>query len=308
MNKVDVIIPVYKPTSKLFTLLDRLEGQTLQVNRIFLINTEKSYFTAFTKGTDFEKRYSNVTVKHITREEFDHGGTRARAVRDSDAPFFVMMTDDAVPADEFLMEKLLMPIFQKEAGMSYAKQLPEEKSSILEQCAREFNYPDQPFIKSEKDLQTMGIKAFFASNVCAAYDRSVYNALGGFVEHTIFNEDMIYAKRLINGGYSIAYAAEARVYHSHNYNGIQQFKRYFDLGVSHAQYPEVFGGIKSESEGMRLIKITAERLFSCGRPYLMASLFWQNGCKYMGYLLGKRYRYMPSKIVRLCSMNREYWK
>ena len=133
--------------------------------------------------------------------------------------------------------------------MSYARQLPEKSSSILEHCAREFNYPDCSLIKSENDLQSMGIKAFFASNVCAAYDRSVYEKLGGFVEHTIFNEDMIYARGLIGKGYGIAYVAEAKVYHSHNYSGIEQFRRYFDLGVSHAQYPAVFGGIKSESEG-----------------------------------------------------------
>ncbi len=308
MNKVDVIIPVYKPTPKLFTLLDGLKEQTLQINRILLINTEKSYFTAFIEGTDFEQRYSNVSVRHISKEEFDHGGTRALAVKDLESPFFVMMTDDAVPADRFLLEKLLAPVFSGEAGMSYARQLPEKSSSILEHCAREFNYPDCSLIKSENDLKTMGIKAFFASNVCAAYDRRVYDELGGFVKHTIFNEDMIYARGLIGKGYRIAYVAEAKVYHSHNYSGIEQFRRYFDLGVSHAQYPAVFGGIKSESEGMRLIKITSKRLCGCGRPWLLIVLIWQSGCKYMGYLLGKRYMHLPSPIVKLCSMNREYWK
>lgn len=308
MNKVDVIIPVYKPTPKLFTLLDGLKEQTLQINRILLVNTEESYFTAFTEGTDFEQRYSNVSVKHISKEEFDHGGTRAMAVSELDSPFFVMMTDDAVPADRFLLEKLLEPVFSGEAKMSYARQLPEKSSSILEHCAREFNYPDRALIKSGKDLQTMGIKAFFASNVCAAYDRRTYDELGGFVKRTIFNEDMIYARGLIDRGYCIAYAAEAKVYHSHNYNGIEQFKRYFDLGVSHAQYPAVFGGIKSESEGMRLVKITSGRLFKCGRPWLLIALIWQSGCKYLGYFLGKRYIHLPFPIIKLCSMNREYWK
>lgn len=67
----------------------------------------------------------------------------------------------------------------------------------------------------------------------------MFDALGGFVAHTIFNEDMIYARKVLNEGYGIAYAAEAKVEHSHNYSGIQQFHRNFDLGVSHAQYPEI---------------------------------------------------------------------
>ena len=57
--------------------------------------------------------------------------------------------------------------------------------------------------------------------------------------------------------YAIAYVADAKVIHSHNYNCTQQFKRNFDLAVSQADHPEVFGGIRSESEGIRLVKQTA---------------------------------------------------
>lgn len=308
MNKVDVIIPVYKPTSKLPELLTELKKQTLPVNRILLVNTEESYFTAFAEETDFWEKYPDVSVHHISKEEFDHGGTRAMAVEKLESPFFVMMTDDAVPANELLLEKLLSPVFAGEAQMSYARQLPARDSSILEQCAREFNYPDRSLVKSREDLQTMGIKAFFASNVCAAYDRKTYEELGGFVKHTIFNEDMIYARGLIDKGYKIAYTAEAQVYHSHHYSGKEQFKRYFDLGVSQAQYNNVFGNIQSESEGMRLIKITSGQLLACGKPWLIVQLIWQSGCKYLGYRLGKRYKRLPLSIIRLCSMNREYWK
>ena len=55
-----------------------------------------------------------------------------------------------------------------------------------------------------------GIKTFFCSNVCAAYRREIYEELGGFVRHTIFNEDMIYAAKAVEAGYSVAYAADAQ--------------------------------------------------------------------------------------------------
>ena len=76
-------------------------------------------------------------------------------------------------------------------------------------------------------------------------------AQGGFPRRTIFNEDMIYAGGLIKNGFAIAYAADARVIHSHNYSGRQQFHRNFDLAVSQAEHPEVFGGLASEGEGIR---------------------------------------------------------
>ena len=56
---------------------------------------------------------------------------------------------------------------------------------------------------------------------------------------------------MINAGYKVAYVAEARVIHSHNYTGMQQFHRNFDMAVSQAEHPEVFEGIKSESEGIK---------------------------------------------------------
>ena len=68
------------------------------------------------------------------------------------------------------------------------------------------------------------------------------------------------------GGYAVAYAADAKVIHSHNYSCMQQFHRNFDLGVSQAEHPEVFEGIKSESEGIKLVKQTAAHLFSALRP------------------------------------------
>ena len=308
MRQVDVIIPVYRPTKRLFVLLDKLLQQTVPVNRIHLVNTEQKYFDLLIAGTDFWHKYKKVTVRHISKREFDHGYTRRRAVEETDSPYFVMMTDDAIPEDEYLLERLLAPLWEKQAVMSYARQLPAEDCGVIERYTRSFNYADESRLKSAADLQELGIKTFFASNVCAAYERETYQALGGFVKHTIFNEDMIFARKVIDAGHRIAYVAEAKVVHSHNYSGIQQLRRNFDLGVSHARYPEVFGDIKSESEGIRLVKKTCKHLISIGKPHLIVKLVWQSGCKYIGYFLGKRYEHLPQKVVLACSMNKDYWK
>ena len=163
-------------------------------------------------------------------------------------------------------------------------------------------------IKTAKDLPELGIKTFFASNVCAAYRRSYFDALGGFTDHTIFNEDMIYARHLIDAGYAISYSARAEVVHSHNYSGMEQFHRNFDLGVSHTQFPEEFSGIKAESEGKKLVLQTCRYLMKIHKPWLIVKLIWQSGCKYIGYFLGKRYQKFPAWFVKRCSMNRSYWE
>ncbi|MCD7765694.1 MAG: glycosyltransferase family 2 protein, partial [Lachnospiraceae bacterium] len=152
-----------------------------------------------------------------------------------------------------------------------------------------------------------GSKTAFCSNVCAMYRRSAYEEFGGFERHTIFNEDMIFAGKLIQGGRAVAYCADAEVIHSHNYSGMTQFHRNFDLGVSQAEHPEIFSAASSESEGVRLIQKTAEHLIKKGKPWLLFPLIWQSGCKYLGYRLGKNYRNLSAKMVRACSLNKDYW-
>lgn len=143
----------------------------------------------------------------------------------------------------------IKPFQDPQVGAAYGRQLADRDCRIIEKYTRSFNYPAKSRIKSREDLPELGIKTFFCSNVCAAYRRSAYEKLGGFITHTIFNEDMIFAGRLILDGGSVAYRADARVVHSHNYGCMQQFRRNFDLAVSQADHPEVFAGIRSESEG-----------------------------------------------------------
>ena len=163
-------------------------------------------------------------------------------------------------------------------------------------------------MKWEKDTKTLGVKAYFCSNVCAAYRKNVYEETGGFVEKAIFNEDMIYVANMAKKGYGIAYASDAQVFHSHNYSCRQQFRRNFDLGVSQAEHPEIFEKVPSEGEGIRLVKKSLGYLVKTGHIWLIPQLVAQSGAKYMGYFLGKRYKKLSPKVIAFCTMNPEYWK
>lgn len=304
--EIDIIIPLYKPGKELFELLDRLESQTLPVSNIILMNTEEKYFTQLIYGTDFSHRYRNVRVFHLSKREFDHGRTRRKGVSLSDAPVFVMMTQDAMPKDEYLLERLTSGL-DGDVAVAYARQLPGEDSSVLERFARLFNYPERSAVKSAEDVERLGIRTYFCSNVCAAYRRDLYNELGGFVKHTIFNEDMIYAATAVKAGYKIAYEAEAQVVHSHNFTCAQQFRRNFDLGVSQAQHPEIFGNVRSESEGMRMVKAASAYLRKNNMRRKLFYFYLQCFCKYAGYLLGRNYRRLPRRLVLACTADPGYW-
>ena len=314
----DIIIPVYKPDKKFDRLLEQLFLQTVRPERIILMNTVTEDFTT----KDLERRVQRIAnrcdrkgvdavaveLHSIKKEEFNHGGTRRLAAEFVQSDIFVCMTQDAIPADVFLLEKLLKPFKNPSIGASYGRQLASERANFTERYSRLFNYPSESLVKSKADLDTLGVKTYFCSNACAAYRKSVYEEVGGFIEHTIFNEDMILAAGIIQADYQIAYQAEAKVYHTHNYNFVQQFRRNFDLAVSQADNPEVFKKVKSESEGMRYIKEALEYCMSQERYLDAATVVFDAAFRYAGYVLGKQYKWLPEKMVLACTMNKTYWE
>lgn len=301
--RVDILIPTYKPGKTFGKLLDRLYGQTYPIHSLIIMNTEKQFW-----NPDWEKERKNLQVHHIAKSEFDHGGTRRQGAEYAAGDILVCMTQDAMPGNRELLEKLIQPLQQPKVAASYARQVPAGDAHCIESFTRRFNYPDKNEVKWQKDLSSRGIKAYFCSNVCAAYNREIYVKQGGFVPRAIFNEDMIYGAGLIQAGYGIAYAADAQVIHSHNYNCRQQFHRNFDLGVSQAEHPEIFAEVPSEGAGIALVKATARYLLKRRRPWMLPQLIAQSGFKYLGYQLGKHYRLLPQKWIRACTMNPEYWK
>ena len=301
--EVDVLIPVYRPDGKLTELLKRLKMQNYPIHRVILMNTEEKHFP-----TELTGIWDRVEVYHLAKEEFDHGGTRDRGVRMSTADLVLCMTQDAMPADETLIEELVKPFDDPEVWAAYARQLPNEDCREVEKYTRSFNYPEQSMVKTKENLYILGIKTFFCSNVCAAWRREKYLELGGFVKHTIFNEDMILAGTMIKQGGKIAYCAKAKVIHSHNYSAFQQFHRNFDLAVSQTMYPEVFGGIRSESEGIKLVKKSLSYCIKIGKPWLMIQVVTQSAGKLLGYKMGQRYRSLPMWLILRCTMSPSFWR
>ncbi len=308
-QQADVVIPVYRPDGRLITILQRLRKQSYPVGHIYVIHTKSKDFVETEDFMRTIQAMEGVTVRQIEPDEFDHGATRDQGLRLSDAGIVVFMTQDAVPADKELIRELVSPLLESErVGVSYARQLPAKDCDVIERYTRKFNYPEESRVKKEEDLDELGIKTFFCSDVCAAYRREIYEEMGGFTKHTIFNEDMVMAGWMVRAGYQVAYAAGARVIHSHNYTGIQQFRRNFDLAVSQTDHPEVFAGIRSEGEGIRMVRQTAMHLLRSRRAYLLPVLVYKSGCKYVGYWLGRRYQKLPLQIIKRCSASRTYWR
>ena len=302
--KVDVIIPTYNPDEKLTLLLGNLERQTMTPHRIFILNTIDKDFDV----DDFNAKYKteeNIEIRHIGREEFDHGTTRNNGANLSEADYILFITQDAVPTDNKLIENMAKSMGPNVVS-AYARQVSNEDNPI-EMLARRFNYPPVSSVKSESDKERLGIKVIFCSNVCAMYNHDVFDKLGGFATNNIFNEDMLYAYKVIKSGYSIAYVAESSVMHTHYYSLKKIFQRYFDQGVSQKNNSKVFSEFSTMSEGGKQAKYIVNGLIKAKNYSKVLLFILQSAAKVSGLLLGKNYSILPKSLRQNFSMNKNYW-
>ncbi len=304
-----MIIPTYRPDDGFRELLSRIARQSLMPQRLIIVNTdEHAWELSGMQDTIESGPMAAITeIYHVSKRDFRHGATRNRAAAWGESPLMVFMTQDAIPADNVLFERLLAPIGECRIAMTYARQLAGKRAGQIESITRDFNYPAESVTKTAADKDRLGIKTYFASDVCAGYDRDIFERLGGFEPDVIFDEDMLYAARLIDAGYAVRYCADARVYHAHDYTPMQQLRRNFDSGATQAMYPEVFAGISNESEGIRLVRQTARELVRRGRGWLIPELLVQSAFKYAGFRLGRAYRMLPEPLISKLSTNKEYW-
>jgi rhamnosyltransferase len=171
----------------------------------------------------------NINYMIIDKKDFNHANTRNIAL-DYKADFYMFMTQDAIPYNEYLVKNLISS-FQNNIVVSYARQIPKKDADLIETYTRGKNYPEDSSIKSKNDLKTLGIKTFFSSDSCAMYEANYFKEVKGFTLNLNTNEDMEFAARAILNDKKIYYNADARVYHSHNFTFLDIWKRYKTIGV-----------------------------------------------------------------------------
>lgn len=280
---VSLIIPTLNAEKELPGLLKALSVQTRPADEILVVDSDSSDRTAAVAESA-----EGVRVLTVARKDFDHGKTRDMALRESSGEIVVFLTQDAVPADEHFLEKLIRPLKEKKVAVTTGRQLPKANASPMERLVRAFNYPAESHIRSEADVDKMGIKTFFCSDVCAAYNRGIYLELGGFDYPLKTNEDMFYAAKAIRNGYRVAYAADAEVYHSHNFTLREQYRRNRIQGYEIERHRDLLGEVSKESEGIRLVKYVSSGLLRQGRVISFARFGMDCCARLLGSRAGKK--------------------
>lgn len=253
-------------------------------------------------------RKLNFEVRSIHQSQFNHGGTRQFAAEIlSDVDVIIYMTQDAILFDEFAINNLIEAFADPAVGMVYGRQLPHQSAKPIGRHARLFNYSEKSYVARLSDRESMGIKVAFSSNSFSAYRRRMLMDVGGFPSNVILGEDTIVAAKMLMAGWKVAYQADARVYHSHDYAYCQEFQRYFDIGVMHTRESwmlDAFG--KPEGEGLRFVRSELAFLFK-NAPWLIPSSILRTLLKYLGYRLGRIESRLPLRLKRYLSLHKGYW-
>ena len=318
-----VIVPTYNPGLEVWARwVQALQSQNCKPMQVVVVDSGS------TDGSLAMSQQAGFRVLHTEAQSFNHGATRQWALNQgflnpepisaisptpspsSPPDFIVFLTQDAILANSNALEKLLQAFQDPQVAAAYGRQLPNQNAHWLEAHTRSFNYPDASKTVQLQDKASLGIKACFLSNSFAAYRLQALMAQGGFPAHLPLGEDTFTAAKFLLSGQSLRYQATAEVYHSHNYNGLQDFQRMFDTGVFHAQNPwllQNFG--KVEGEGAKLVRSQWQSLQQ--QPHFMQGLLqWlsTNALKLLGYKLGRAHQWLPKALVKKFAMNKVFWQ
>jgi rhamnosyltransferase len=301
--KISIIIPTLNASNYIHRLLEMLKNQSIEYGQLLIIDS-----TSTDNTVEIAKSHG-AEITTIPRNEFDHGGTRNLAASNAGGDILVFLTQDAIPVNRHSLENLIKPFEADEKiAAIYGRQLPNEDASPFSAHLRLFNYPDASYIRSLEDRSVHGFKTIFISDSFSAYRKGALEKIGWFKKNLIFGEDTHAVARLLLEGYKVAYAADAEVYHSHNYTAFQEFRRYFDIGVLHRTESRIlkeFG--KTKGEGKKYIKSEAQYIMNKREYMLIPAFILRNALKLLGYYIGSRYHLFPSGFASKISMNRNWW-
>ncbi|AEU36935.1 glycosyltransferase [Granulicella mallensis] len=303
LQRAGIVIPTYNANRHWERLQTALETQGIAREQVLIVDSSSS------DKTQELVRHAGYRLMNVSKESFRHGATRQMAVESMPwAEFLVLLTQDAIPCGDHSIETLLCAFNDPAVGAAYGRQLPREQADPIEQHARLFNYPDLSDVRTFASHERLGIKTAFFSNSFAAYRRAAFDEVGGFPSNTIVSEEVTVVARMLLADWKVAYQSDATVIHSHPLTLLQEFSRYFDIGVHHGREQwmlDAFGGAGGEG---RTFVLSQMQFLLKTKPSLIPLATLRNASKWCSYQLGLHEKYLPLALKQALSAQKNFWQ
>jgi glycosyltransferase involved in cell wall biosynthesis len=241
-------------------------------------------------------------------ERFSHGGTRNLLMERSGGAHVVFLTQDAVPAGEHWLERLLSG-FEAADDVALAFGPYEARRGAPAAVARELQAwfaalaPDgRPRVDRDTAPRGPSAATFFtdANGAVArwAWERVPFRDVP-------YAEDQALALDMLRAGYAKVFVPDAAVVHSHDYSPVAQFRRSFDewrgLREVHG-WVEPLSLLRVQSRVRADVRSLDGAAKARVREGLRSLRHWT--VREAGAALGSRADRLPPAIRRLCSLER----
>jgi len=183
-------------------------------------------------------------VSTIEPGTFNHGLTRNLGIERATGEFVVLITQDAVPGDAYLLRNLVKAFSDPMVAGAYARQVPRDDADVL--TKRNLNgwltgrtVSDTRSITDKDHYLTMSPfeQYMFCNfdNVCSAVRKTAWQDVP--FNRCDFGEDIDWSKRILEAGWKISYQPESHVIHSHSRPISYEYKRTY---MCHRKLYELF--------------------------------------------------------------------
>lgn len=235
--KASVIIPTKNP-GRIFTdVLAIVRAQeTAWPFEIIVVDSGS------TDGTvEFIRRHDEIRLIEIPAAEFGHGRTRNLAISQARGEFCALLTHDALPASTRWLSRIVEAVAQApDIAGAFGPHLayPAHDAFVKRDLHTHFEGFKQfdPVLSRDTDSERYArdegwrqVLHFYSDNN-SCLRRSVWQEIP--YPDVDFAEDQIWAAKIIENGWKKAYAAEASVFHSHEYRPFEQLQRAFDESLA----------------------------------------------------------------------------
>jgi rhamnosyltransferase len=221
--KCSLVIRANNEEEHLGRLLEGIGHQTVLDVETILVDSGS------TDATESIALCYDVTLIHIKPEEFTFGRSLNLGLAAATRELVVIASAHVYPVYPDWLERLLEPFTDPSVALTYGKQRGSKVSNFSEKQVFAHWYPDQ-----SNHAQTHP----FCNNANAAIRHTVWEK-NHYDETLTGLEDLAWAKKALDGGYAIAYVAEAEIVHLHNETPIRVSNRYCREAMAFKRiYPE----------------------------------------------------------------------
>jgi len=311
-SEVSVAIPVRNGAPTLEGVLAALARQTM-AHELIVCDSGS------TDGSPQLAREHGARVLEIPPSQFSHGGTRNLLMEHASGRRVAFLTDDAEPADERWLERLLGGLaLAPDVGIAYGayRPRPDAPAAVRIELERWFRSlsPDgvaivERLTPAERTtlsvIELVGRRGFFTdANSCVSREAWMRVPF----REVPYAEDRVLAIDMLRAGYAKAYVPDAVVAHSHHYTTSQHLGRSFDEARA---LREIYGWREPLSPPELLRRLRGElgaarrelpAGHGSGRAAALAQIAAHHLARLLGGMLGARAQALPAAVQRRLSL------